>query len=292
MVKSCQTNFPFPLPDSILEFDYGIQDPASSPAFVMSFYIRNQPLAFNPNTCTSSSILLTRKLTVAPLSVNIINIGIQPPNLPMQFTVLNQAIANLNTIFPASTPLSWTLVVLYLSRAKNRLLLYSDQGLFHEFLFPIPLAPAPFLNTANPTTMQITFNGGLANNCCYDIRGLRIGDWRFFGPTAGGEAVNLEDVAFTQDYASIHGLDFVFRNKVIDSFFFRDEQNSQINKFVVKTNKGTDSIWWMKGILEPDNLTVYFGDTFDDQLIIEYPKLKYATHDDGLVMSKTWTVEL
>lgn len=78
----------------------------------------------------------------------------------------------------------------------------------------------------------------------------------------------------------------------MDSTFLRDEQNSNIGQFVVKSNKNIDSIWWMKGISEPDNLNVYLGENFDDQIIIEYPKLRFSTDEDGLVPSKTWTVEL
>lgn len=39
-------------------------------------------------------------------------------------------------------------------------------------------------------------NGGGANQCCYDIRRLRIGSWRFFRVTPYAEAFNIEDIAF------------------------------------------------------------------------------------------------
>lgn len=48
----------------------------------------------------------------------------------------------------------------------------------------------------------------------------------------------------------------------------------------------------MKGIAEPDNINAYLGDGNDDQIIIEYPTLKFSTDEDGVVPQKTWTVEL
>jgi hypothetical protein len=72
-----------------------------------------------------------------------------------------------------------------------------------------------------------------------------------------------------------HGVDFIFRNVDMNSVFVRDDQNTNINNFVVTTNVGIDSIWWLNGISEPDNLNPYLHSSFDDQIIFTYPTLQF-----------------
>lgn len=78
----------------------------------------------------------------------------------------------------------------------------------------------------------------------------------------------------------------------MNSVFVRDDPNTQVTDFVITTNKGTDGIWWMQGISEPDNLNVYLDESFDDQLIISYPKIQFPSEEEGFILSRTWSVEL
>ena len=183
--------------------------------------------------------------------------------------------------------------MIYLSRETIKLVSYNEVGfriqnriLGGGLAFPV----------GNTVDFQFEFGDGVQDNtqCCFDVRRFRVGNWRQAdgGLGSGGDGVRIEDIALSIDGIVTHGVDFLFRNRDMNSIFVRDDQNTDINDFVVTTNKGIDALWWMKGISEPDNLNVYLDDTFDDQVIISYPKLKFPAEEEGFVLSKTWTVEL